>query len=66
MSAIAAHTADGPVSASRMISSNRRRVLFFDEGKRVSTVARELDLVPSALGNWGQTVPSGLHETPDG
>jgi transposase len=26
--------------------------LVLDEGKSVSAVARELDLVPSALGNW--------------
>jgi transposase len=26
--------------------------LVVDEGKSVSAVARELDLVPSALGNW--------------
>jgi transposase len=26
--------------------------LILDEGKSVSAVARELDLVPSALGNW--------------
>ena len=30
--------------------------LVLDEGKSVSAVARELDLVPSALGNWVKQV----------
>ena len=30
--------------------------LVLDEGKSVSAVARELDLVPSALGNWVKRV----------
>ena len=51
---------------SRMAESQRRRPrrrftdefkqqavrLVLDEGKSVNAVARELDLVPSALGNW--------------
>ena len=36
--------------------------LVLDEGKRVSAVARELDLVPSALGNWvKQAEPDRTH-----
>ena len=36
--------------------------LVLDEGKSVSAVARELDLVPSALGNWVKRIDADRTE----